>query len=139
MVWLFFQIIDWYVERVFEFFVHDWYFSSTPILILLFTPYLSLTHFHHLFKPTHQLTHPITFHFCLKFKSFWHSLTHQPATLLKYGTFGAFIQLHKVLILLCICTLTRKFTFLRKGPKSLKDKMFCSFNEDFEFVEIFGF
>ena len=58
---------------------------------------------------------------------------------LKGSTFGAFMQLHKVLILLCICTLTQKFTFLRKGPKSLKDKLFCSFNEVFVFIEIFGF
>ena len=49
----------------------------------------------------------------------------------KWGAFGAFMQLHKVLILLCICTLAQKFTFLRLGPKTLKDKLFCSFNEVF--------
>ena len=37
------------------------------------------------------------------------------------------------------CSLTQKFTYLRKGPKSLKDKLFCSFNDVFQFVEIFGF
>ena len=68
-----------------------------------------------------------------------HALSQGPATPSSGSTFGAFMQLHKVLILLCICTLTRKFTFLRKGPKSLKDKLFCSFNEVFAFVEIFGF
>ena len=45
----------------------------------------------------------------------------------------------KFLILLCICTLAQKFTFLRLGPKTLKDKLFCSFNEVFTFVEKFGF
>ena len=51
------------------------------------------------------------------------------------STFGAFMQLHKVLILLCICTLAQKFTFLRLGPKTLKDKLFCSFNEVFALLK----
>ena len=48
---------------------------------------------------------------------------------------GPFMQLHKVLILLCICTLAQKFTFLRLGPKTLKDKLFCSFNEVFALIK----
>ena len=68
--------------------------------------------------------------------------THQPylspktSHSLKGSTFGAFMQLHKVLILLCICTLAQKFTFLRLGPKTLKDKLFCSFNEVFALLKV---
>ena len=86
---------------------------------------LSYIHLH-VFDKTHKSTHTPT----LSLPKTGHSL--------KGSTFGAFMQLHKVLILLCICTLAQKFTFLRLGPKTLKDKLFCSFNEVFAFVEIFG-
>ena len=84
---------------------------------------------------------PLTFFMSTFNSTHTHHLLFLPKTghSLNGSTFGAFMQLHKVLILLCICTLAQKFTFLRLGPKALKDKLFCSFNEVFVFVEIFGF
>ena len=106
-------------------FVSDgWYdFSNNTHTSFTIQPYQSLTTFNNL-SNTQINSHTPSLH----------SMAGHPYN---GGIIGTFMQLHKVLILLCICTLTQKFTFLCKSPKSLKDKLFCSFNEVFVFVEIF--
>ena len=94
------------------------------IEIIVIELFQNLSYIHlHAFDKTHKSTHTPT----LSLPKTSHSL--------KGSTFGAFMQLHKVLILLCFCILAQKFTFLRLGPKTLKDKLFCSFNEVFALIK----
>ena len=79
------------------------------------------------------------FKFWIFTKTYTSFLPSKPATLISRVLLELLCNYIKFWYFCVFALWPESLRFLRKGPKSLKDKLFCSFNEVFVIVEIFGF